>query len=194
MEEGIRVGCVVLAAGSARRYGSNKLQAGLAGRSLILRTLEAVPAGRLADVVVVTQYPEIMRLAGEFHFAALCNDQPQLGLSHSIALGLTQLRDCQGAIFMVSDQPLLRRESVERLLDAWLAQPQKIAALGHGGVRGNPCLFPARYFPQLLALEGDQGGSAVIARHPEDLLVVETDPRELLDVDTRQALEALEGQ
>ena len=95
---------------------------------------------------------------------------------------------------MVSDQPLLRRESVERLLDAWLAQPQKIAALGHGGVRGNPCLFPARYFPQLLALEGDQGGSAVIARHPEDLLVVETDPRELLDVDTRQALEALKEQ
>ena len=62
-----KIGCVVMAAGNARRFGENKLAAQLRGRSLILRALEAVPAEKFDKVVVVTQYPEVMRLAGEFH-------------------------------------------------------------------------------------------------------------------------------
>lgn len=37
-----KIGCVVMAAGNARRFGENKLAAQLRGRSLILRALEAV--------------------------------------------------------------------------------------------------------------------------------------------------------
>ena len=90
--------------------GKNKLAAQLRGRSLILRALEAVPAEKFDKVVVVTQYPEVMRLAGEFHFAAIHNPHPDYGISHTIELGLTALRDCDGVLFQVSDQPLLRRE------------------------------------------------------------------------------------
>ena len=188
-----KLGCVVLAAGSARRFGGNKLAAELRGRSLILRALEAVPAEKFEKVVVVTQYPEVMRLAGEFHFAAVHNPRPEEGLSRSVALGLTEVRDCGGVLFCVSDQPLLRRESVAALTELWRANPEKIAALGHGGVRGNPCLFPARFFPELMALEGDRGGSAVIRRHEEDLLLLEVPAAELHDVDTAAALEALKA-
>ena len=70
--------------------------------------------------------------------------------------------------------------------------PDRIVALSHGGVRGNPCLFPARFFPELMALTGDRGGSGVIRRHPEALLMLETAEEELWDVDTPQALAALE--
>ena len=111
MEHNVSLGCVVMAAGNARRFGANKLAAPLGGRSLILRCLEAVPAEQFERVVVVTQYPEIMRLAKEFHFAAIHNQHPEIGLSHTIHLGLTALRDCSGVMFLVSDQPLLRRES-----------------------------------------------------------------------------------
>ena len=64
MENKPKIGCVVMAAGNARRFGENKLAAQLRGRSLILRALEAVPAEKFDKVVVVTQYPEVMRLAG----------------------------------------------------------------------------------------------------------------------------------
>ena len=63
MENKPKIGCVVMAAGNARRFGENKLAAQLRGRSLILRALEAVPAEKFDKVVVVTQYPEVMRLA-----------------------------------------------------------------------------------------------------------------------------------
>ena len=184
-------GCVVLAAGSASRFGGNKLTATVEGQALIRRALSAVPAEQLSAVAVVTQYPEILDLAREFSFTPVRNDAPEAGVSRSIALGLAALGDCPRALFLVADQPLLRRESVEALVALWQRQPDGVAALGHGGVRGNPCLFPARLFPELLALRGDRGGSAVIRRHEDVLTLLEVDPRELQDADTPEALERI---
>ena len=167
MKKPLKLGCVVMAAGNARRFGENKLAAQLRGRSLILRTLETVPPEVFENVVVVTQYPEIMRLAGEFRFSAVYNEHPDYGISHTIELGLTALRDCDGVCFLVSDQPLLRRESVAALARCWKESPDKLAALGHGGVRGNPCIFPARFYQELLELREDHGGSTVIRSKSE---------------------------
>ena len=184
-------GCVILAAGTASRFGENKLTVPLHGRSLIRRALEAVPAEDFDSVVVVTQYPAIMHLAKDFHFAALHNPHPERGLSSSLQMGLTALRDCTGVLFLVADQPLLRRESVSRLVRLWRSRPDGIAALGHHGVRGNPCLFPRHLFPELMALTGDQGGSAVIRRHAAEVTLLEVPRQELLDVDTPAVLEAI---
>lgn len=183
------LGCVVLAAGYGKRFGGNKLTAALDGRSLILRSLETVPSEHFSSIVVVTQYPEVLKLAGEFHFAAILNDKPELGLSRSLQLGLTEVRNCEAVCFQVSDQPLLRRESVAALCDFWRESPKKLAALGHGGVRGNPCIFPSEFFPELMALTGDIGGAAVIRRHENALRLLEVPAKELWDVDTPQALD-----
>lgn len=191
LENKLKIGCVVMAAGNARRFGANKLAAQLQGRSLIQRTLEAIPAECLETVVVVTQYPDIMRLAKEFHFAAIHNDHPELGISHTIQLGLTELRDCDGVLFSVSDQPFLQRESIVELIRLWTQQPTRIAGMACGGIRGNPCLFPARFFPELMALEGDRGGGAVIRQHEEDLILWEVPQQELSDVDTQEAMRSL---
>lgn len=190
----LKLGCVVMAAGNARRFGDNKLAARVGGRSLIRRALEAVPPEFFDTVAVVTQYPEVMDLAGEFHFSAVRNIHPDFGLSRTIALGLSALGECDGAMFLVSDQPLLKRESVAALARFWREQPDKLAALAHGGVRGNPCVFPARFFPELLALTEDHGGSSVIRRHEGDLRLLEVPEAELTDIDTPRALEELKGE
>ena len=185
------LGCVVMAAGNARRFGENKLAAGVGGRSLILRALEAVPGEEFETVAVVTQYPEVLDLAGRFRFSAIRNEHPDFGLSHTIRLGLEALGRCDAACFLVSDQPLLKRESVRALAELWRSQPENIAALAHGGVRGNPCIFPARFFPELLELREDHGGNTVIRRHEEDLVLLEVPEEELTDVDTPEALHRL---
>ena len=190
-EKTSKIGCVVLASGYGRRYGANKLAVSLEGRSLIQRALEAIPAERLAKVIVVTQYEEVAACAKLFNFTVIQNEHPEFGISQSLRLGLAALDDCDGVLFTVADQPFLRRESVTALLDLWSQQPEKIAAMSSGGRRGNPCLFPARLFPELMALEGDRGGSAVIRQHPEDLVLLEVEALELADVDTPQALAAL---
>ena len=187
----LRIGCVVMAAGNARRFGENKLAVQVQGKALFHRALEAVPAERFVRTVVVSQYPEVLELAHRMGFVPVPNRHPDWGISHTISLGLDALGDCDAALFLVSDQPLLERASVEGLLDLYCRHPACIAALGHNGVRGNPCLFPARFFPELRALQGDCGGSAVIRRHEDALLLFEVPAGQLTDVDTRDALTAL---
>lgn len=190
----MEIGCVVMAAGDARRFGENKLAMEVGGRTLVRRALEAVPGEAFRTVAVVTQYPEVEALAEGFGFLPVRNPHPDWGISHTIRLGLEALGNCGGACFLVSDQPLLRRESVRDLTELWRGRPDKIAALAHGGVRGNPCIFPARFFPELLELREDHGGNAVIRRHEEDLILLETAEKELTDVDTPEALRQVRAQ
>lgn len=191
MEKSPRIGCVVLAAGQGSRFGENKLTAEARGRSLIRRALEAVPTERFTAVVVVAQDPGVLSLAKDFSFTAIRNGHPEEGASRSVHLGLAALETCDAILFQVADQPLLRQESVAALTDFWREAPECIAAVGHGGVRGNPCIFPARFFPELRALTGDRGGSAVIRVHEDALRLLEIPADELTDVDTRAALDAL---
>ena len=185
----IRLGCVVMAAGNARRFGENKLSAVIDGRSLMERTLDAVPCKLFEKVVVVTQYDWVETLAANRSFLPIRNKEPEKGLSRTIQLGLNELLDLDGVLFLVSDQPWLKRETVEAEIHLFLANSDKIIALSHDRQRGNPCIFPKRFFSQLLALEGDRGGSAVIRQHEDDLLLLEADEIELRDIDTKDEFE-----
>lgn len=187
------IGCVVMAAGNATRFGENKLHHTIDGKSLILRALEAVPANHVSPIVVVTQYPEIAELAKDFSFTPIINAHPEWGQSHSLKLGLRAMENCDAVLFQVADQPLLRRETVEQLLDLYLHSPTSIAALSHDGIKGNPCIFPARFFEELLALEGDCGGRAVRKNHEEDVVTLEVPLEEVWDVDTPAALAKLDS-
>lgn len=189
-----RIGCLVMAAGNAARFRANKLAAEFDGKSLIRRALEAVPAKVFSAVTVVTQYPEVAALAEDFGFSHIYNERPEDGLSRTIALGTQAMRDCDAIVYMVSDQPLLEQTSVERVVARWKENPSFIVGAAHNGKRGNPCVFPREFFSELLALEGDRGGSTVIRAHPDRLLTVEIGKAELADVDTPQALEALQKQ
>ena len=191
MQEAHRIGCLVMAAGSGRRFGGNKLEAELDGKTLIRRALEAVPGAQFAAVTVVSQYEGIEQLAGQFGFTAIHNDRPDLGLSHTIRLGTGAMRGCDGILYMVADQPRLRQETVARIVDVWRQHADRIVGAGHGGRRGNPNLFPAKFFGELTALSGDHGGSSVIRAHEAEFLLVEAGDEELFDCDTQEALEAM---
>ncbi len=187
----LHIGCVVMAAGSGSRFGRNKLAAELDGKTLLRRALEAVPKAAFCRVVVVTQYDEAAALAEAFGFEALRNDRPEDGQSRTVRLGTEALCSCDAILYQVADQPLLRQETVAREVAFFRRHPEHIVALGHGGVRGNPCIFPKRYFRELMSLSGDRGGSAVIRQYPGELLLYEAAASELCDVDTAEALSAI---
>lgn len=187
----IEIACIVMAAGAAKRFGGGKLLQVLDGKALIERALDAVPQELFSRVCVVAGDANILALARQRSFRPVLNDRPDDGASRTVRLGLKEAGDCGAALFMAADQPFLRRETVARLVGAYQGEPDRIAALSHGGVRGNPCIFPARFFPELLSLEGDRGGSTVIRLHPDSLLLVEAEAIELADVDTREELDTL---
>lgn len=186
-----RVGCVVMAAGNASRFGENKLAAVVEGKTLIEHALDAVGQGTFDRVVVVTQYPEIEDMAKSRGFDTLRNEHPDWGISHTISLGTNHLSDCTAILYLVSDQPLLDAGSVARVVEKWRQNPCYIVGAAHNGKRGNPCIFPREFYDELLALREDHGGNVVIRAHQDRLLTVEVDQEELTDVDTPEALQAL---
>lgn len=190
----MNVGCVLMAAGSGSRFGENKLAALYREKPLYIHALAAIPADMLYKVVVVTQYDEI-RLAAELRgYKAVLNLQPELGISRTIALGLSELSDADAAMFLVCDQPRLTANTVRRELELFQKSPGRIVALGDGERRGNPAVFPREFFPELRGLSADSGGSEVIRRHEERLLLMQVDdPAELFDVDSVMELERLKG-
>ena len=103
----LRIGCLVMAAGSGSRFGRNKLEAVIDGKTLLRRALEAVPREEFACVTVVTQYDGAAALAEEFGFAVVRNDRPEDGLSRTVRLGTEAMAGCDAIMYQVADQPLL---------------------------------------------------------------------------------------
>lgn len=181
----IMIGCVILAAGNSLRFGSNKLLTDISGKPMIERALDAIPAEKLSDIIVVTQYDRIAELADQRGFRTIINRHPELGLSRSVLLGTTALMEhCDGILYQVADQPWLKRESISRMIDVFREHPDRIVSMSSGGRRGNPCIFPKAYYDELCALSGDKGGRAVIERHEDHLILFEVSAVELTDVDT----------
>lgn len=88
-------------------------------------------------------------------------------------------------MFMVADQPLLRRESVAGEIDFFAKNANSIVAMGHGARRGNPVIFPREFFDELKALHGERGGGAVMAAHRERIMLYQLENgAELMDIDT----------
>ncbi len=188
----IRLGCVVMAAGDSRRFNGNKLLAQYDGKMLIERTLQAVPDKEFHNVVVVSQYPEILDMAKKYGYISVLNSAPEDGVSLTIRLGLNALGDVDGAMFMVADQPLLTKSSIQAEIEFYKREPDCIAAMAFGKRRGNPAIFPKDMFDELRELRGDVGGSVVIRAHDDKLRLYQIeDELELYDTDSVEELDDL---
>lgn len=185
----VRVGCILLASGFSRRFWGDKLLSPLDGAPLFTRAFQALPSALFAKAVVTSRFPEILEYARAAGYEARENREAEEGVAAGIRLGMDGMEDMNGVLFAVCDQPWLTRESVERLLAAFEAAPTCITALSWAGKKGNPVIFPADLVPELQALTGDKGGSAVIKAHMDRLRLVEAgSAKELHDVDRPEDL------
>lgn len=189
----MRIGAVVLAAGLSTRFGENKLLVCIQNRPMVgytLDALEAVPGPCVrAAVVSDARVADYVRSRG---VRVIVNDDPQKGQAHSVALAAEAMRDMDAVLLMAGDQPLIRPESVSRLVRAFAAGGKGIACLRDSTHMGNPAIFSSAYARELMALEGDRGAGRLLRAHGEDLLVVPCAlDDELADADTPEVLERI---
>lgn len=189
-----KIGCVIMASGLARRFGSNKLLHDFHGEPVMCRILQTMAAAPLDGRVAVTRHPEIKAICEERKIPVLLHDLPEQ--SDTVRLGVEYLLEhcpgMTGCMFAASDQPCLTAGSVAKLCRAFGQEPERIWRLAWQGTVGNPVLFPASTFHELLHLPVGKGGGAVVKKHPELVRTVQvSDQRELVDVDTPEILAAL---
>jgi molybdenum cofactor cytidylyltransferase len=89
--------------------------------------------------------------------------------------------------------PRLEARHFDTLIDAFRSgDPDEILVPTYDRKRGNPVLWPQRYFAEIAELTGDVGARALIDRHAERVRLIATDdPAILVDVDTPDALAEL---
>ena len=88
------IGCLIMAAGNASRFGENKLAARFDGQSLFSLALAAIPAGLFARVTVVSQYPALLEEASRAGFDTILNDRPEDGISRTICNAVAMISGC----------------------------------------------------------------------------------------------------
>ena len=159
------------------------------GEPMFMRALHA-SAGFSDRRVVVTRHKEVAELCGQMGIRVILHDLPHR--SDTVRLGLEVLCDLEGCMFMPADQPLLSRETVNRLVQCWTENKENILRPVCGDTPGAPVLFPKWSFPELLNLPEGKGGGVVMKKHPEKVSVMQIqDPYELMDADTPETLQML---
>ena len=193
-----RVGAIVLAAGRSTRMGNmNKLLCPLGGIPLVTRVVDAACASHCSQVMVVTGFEaELVEsaLAGR---AVSFTHNPAFdqGMSSSLRCGLRALpQDLDAVLVLLGDMPQITAEDIDSLLEAFPPESPSIVIPERDGRRGNPILWPRRYFAEMCAVAGDVGARSLLELHADEVrsVVIASDAI-FADVDTPDALAALEG-
>jgi molybdenum cofactor cytidylyltransferase len=182
------VGIVVLAAGTASRFGSAKQLAPIAGAPLVRRAAAAA-CGQAVHVVVVTgaHRAAVEACLDGLPVQRVFNADWESGMGSSIGCGILALAAIQSvdaAIIALADQVAIGSTAFAELVAEYASAPGCIIAAGYAGVIGPPCLFPRQHFDELAALRGDRGARSVLAIHSADVRVLSL-PAAAIDIDTQ---------
>lgn len=184
-----KIGCVIMASGLGKRFGSNKLMADFHGEPMICRILEETE-DIFAERVVVTRHKDVAGLCESFGIRTVLHDLPLR--SDTIRLGLKTLGGVERCMFATSDQPLLKWQTVASLALTSKNDAELIWRTAYDDVQGSPVVFPKWSFDELMSLEEGKGGGEIIKKYPELLRTVKVrDKNELKDADTHEELREL---
>ena len=178
---------ILLAAGSATRFGSDKLLHALPHDVPIAvqaaRHLRAV----FGDDVIVAIRPGAGGIAELFTKegckVVVCENASE-GMGASLACAVRAATDAQGFVIALADMPFIRTSTIAAVRDA-LAAGAPLAAPYFRARRGHPVGIAAAYRRELEALRGDEGARKIIAVNEKNLRKIPVgDPGVLRDIDT----------
>jgi molybdenum cofactor cytidylyltransferase len=169
---------LILASGRGERFlasggTTHKLQALLAGKTVLQHTIDAVKASGLPYHVEDAGHP---------------------GMGDSIAAAVSSTQDANGWLVLPADLPLIQSETLLRVAAALQTADvvQPVFEQGAEQLRGHPVGFGRVCLYKLLNLEGNKGAAGVLISHNAIKLVV-NDVGIITDIDTVEELARAEA-
>ena len=185
-----KVGCVIMASGMSIRFGESKLFAELGGKTFLQRILETTE-GVFAKRVVVTRNAQAAEYCRGKEVEVIFHELPDR--SDTVRLGTEVMEDMDGIVFCACDQPMLRRESLLKLRNAFSFEQKSLLRLAYGDKQGMPALFGKEYIDELKNLPKGKGGSYILKKYESKVACIQVvDELELFDVDTKEDLETIQ--
>ena len=195
MPRAVNIAAIVLAAGRSTRMGAaNKLLANVGGKPMVRHAVEAALGSQARPVLVVTGHQaDDVRAALAGLVAFVANPDFARGLSTSLKAGIRALpKGVDGALVLLGDMPRIEAAHLDAMVVAFASDGTAIVVPVHQGQRGNPVLWPADLFAEMLALAGDVGARSLMAKHADRVREIDLGTDAIfMDVDTPDALARL---
>ena len=176
---------ILLAAGSARRFGSPKLlhplHAGVPVAAVTAQTLIQVLPNTLA--VVGPGDHALIEIFTELGLRTVNNPLANEGMGTSLAAGVNATAQADGWLIMLADMPWIQPSTISALANR-LKNGASIVAPTYAGRRGHPVGFSSRWLQPLRDLCGDKGARDLIADNSDVLELLATEDAGVLkDID-----------
>jgi molybdenum cofactor cytidylyltransferase len=173
---------LLLAAGSASRFGSDKLRhALLHGVPIAVQALRNLQP-EVDEVLAVVRPGDAALFAGECQ-TVVCERAAE-GMGASLACAAQAAGKRAGYLVALADMPYIRRSSIAAVRQA-LEGGAALAAPYFRARRGHPVGIAGRFYEQLLELGGDEGAKKILAAHERELVKIPIgDPGVIRDIDT----------
>ena len=177
-QTGAKVAAIVPAAGrSSRMAPHNKLLQAINGEPMVRRVATVALASGARPVIVVTGYDagSVAHALPGLEVRIVHNPSYADGLSTSLRAGLRALPEgCDGALICLGDMPGTEVGVLRALITAFEASGRDaICVPVRHGRQGNPVLWGASYFAEMMAIDGDRGAKPMIARHADHVIEME---------------------
>lgn len=192
----LRIGIVLLAAGSASRIGHRpKCLLELDGEPLIQRQLRAILSCDITETVVVLGHYaiDIEPIIKKLPITLVHNPTPEAGQNSSLHCGLKALsRELDTVMVVLADQPLLDAKDIGDLIHAFRERPtlSEVVVPTINDLPGNPVIFSIEVKNAILARDTTFGCKQWQAAHSERVHRWQTtNERYRLDIDTLEDIE-----
>ena len=186
---------LIPAAGASDRLGRPKQLVEYRGVTLIQRTVDKAFAIGPGEVIVVTgcQANAVQQAVHQTRVRWVLHPNWSRGMGTSIAAGAARVSPQSNSLMVLfCDQWRVGKEDLERLMETWQSEPERIVCARAEGRNMPPVIFPSRYFSQLQALNGRRGAHSLLADHASRLTPVFL-KNAAFDLDTKDDLDDLKS-
>jgi molybdenum cofactor cytidylyltransferase len=191
----LMVSAILLAAGESRRMGDFKQLLRFAGKTFVESCVDSLLASRVDEVVVVTGYRhrDVRNALGSRPVRVVHNSEYEFGMSSSVKCGVEALPlDTQACLIALVDQPQIRPDIINQVLDAYLEHRPLIVIPNCNGRNGHPIIVDLSLRSEILTMDAGRGLRQVVHAHTDRLLLVGVDSETvLIDFDLPEDYERL---
>ena len=163
---------IVLAAGSSRRMGVQKLLLPFGGKTVITHIVDQLLESSIdrVHVVVGNQAERVSREISDRPVSIVINANYESGMLSSVRCGLQSLpRQCRTVLVALGDQPSMTSELINQMLHSFRASEKSILVPLYKGRRGHPILFSIVHRDNVLTHYDDVGLRGLLHSHPDDV-------------------------
>ncbi|WP_019029224.1 nucleotidyltransferase family protein [Colwellia piezophila] len=205
----MQINIILLAAGKGQRFQDSaanqvacesiKQLAKIKGKPLIVNSIDKLqPLLAHTDVnilyVTLGANKNVIKEKLPPNISVIASQQWSQGMGHTLAESVQSIKAHSSHVLIaLADQALITTDHYQALLNASKKQPNKIIATLCDEQLMAPTIFPEKYFPQLIKLQGDKGAGQLLKKHATQVDAVSCTMAKF-DIDTLADLEHVRQQ